>query len=104
MGFLGIIKGDEDEGESEEEAEDDGNKFQTSIPFITFPLIPGLASIDAKFRAGAAIGYKVGGSVHNIVGMLKKQQEESFGIDLSAALKGNAYAGFQVGVTVGPSF
>ena len=104
LGFLGIIKGDEDEGESEEEAEDDGNKFQTSIPFITFPLIPGLASIDAKFRAGAAIGYKVGGSVHNIVGMLKKQQDESFGFDLSAALKGNAYAGFQVGVTVGPSF
>ena len=67
-------------------------------------MIPGLASIDAKFRAGAAIGYKVSGSVHNIVGMLKKQQDESFGFDLSAALKGNAYAGFQVGVTVGPSF
>lgn len=104
LGFLGIVKGDEDEGESEEEAEDDGNKFQTSIPFITFPLIPGLASIDAKFHAGAAIGYKVGGSANNIVGMLKKQQDETFGFDLSAALKGNAYAGFQVGVTVGPSF
>lgn len=102
--FFGIIKGNEEEGENEEEAENDGNKFQTSIPFFTFPLIPGLASVDAKFQAGAAIGYKVGASVKNIVGMLEKQPRENFGLDLSAALKGNAYAGFQVGLTVGPSF
>lgn len=102
--FLGIIKGDEDEGESEEEAENDGNQFQLSVPFITFPLIPGLASIDAVFAAGASIGYKFGGSVDNILSLLNNTDTGDLGLNLYAALKGNAYAGFQVGLTVGPSF
>lgn len=102
--YIGVIKQDEEEGENEEEAEEGDNHFNLNIPFFTFPLIPGLLSVDAKFAAGAAIGYKVGGSVNNLMGMLKKQQTETFGLDLSAALTGNAYAGFQVGITAGLSF
>ncbi len=92
------------EGESEEDAEKGDNNFNLSVPFFTFPLIPGLMSVDAEFHAGAYIGYKVGGSVNNLIGMLKKQQGEAFGVDLRAALQGEAHAGFGVGLTAGPSF
>ena len=103
--YFNIIKDDPDEeGESEEEAEDENNKFNYSVTFLTFPVIPGLVSVDAKFNAGASVGYKVRGSVNNIAGALKNQQSETFGLDLGAAITGSAYAGLKAGITAGPSF
>ncbi len=101
--YFGIM---EDEGESEEEAEEDskGNNFSYSVPLIMFPVIPGLVSLDAKFNAGAKIGYKINGSINNIKGALQNQQSETFGLDLRAALTGDAYAGFKAGITAGTTF
>lgn len=40
----------------------------------------------------------------NILSLLNNTDTGDLGLNLYAALKGNAYAGFQVGLTVGPSF
>lgn len=103
LSYFGIISdgNNDEEKEGEEKAKEGNNNFKYSVAFFTFPIIPGLLSVDAKFNAGAKMGYKVSGSVNNVVGALKNQQAETFGFDLRGAITGNAYAGFDVGLTAG---